>query len=395
MKIAHLSSLMYRACLADLKDKEYFLLPCFLADYDHSQSMTGGLLPTSTDESQFSQQIDIVTPLPTPTIYLARSMITPAATPPAPSLSVRSTPIEKSQPSFPPIDQDDQAGSPVLIDKRMPPSTTGLTEKQKEKFRTRHVIPLLCDENSNTQSQSNAMDTPTIESMMATYQLRRDEPSTTDAQPLFQQATSALSNEDTDTTTEASSPCTSPQPTVDSNDAASASSQEQDEDIPEESSIAKKLRRSGRPSTSARKSLANNARKKRLLPSSEDLAATATIVPSIVLDPAASQDESPKKCPLKSILKRLSPGKPRRDHCRRVAFHDQVKVLLFASPARRDPNLVQTKKKSPLRDDRRTSTIVTRRSATMNSSNPRTSKLFTLSGSAPEQSNIEVIQPND
>jgi hypothetical protein len=388
-------NLVSRTCLADLKDKEHFLLPCFLADHDQSHSMTSGLLPTSTDESQFSQQVDIVTPLPTPTIYLARSVITPAATPPAaPASSVRPTPTEKSQSSFPLIDHDNQADSPVLIDKRMPSSTTGLTEKQKEKFRTRHVIPLLCDENSNTQSQSNAMDTPTIESMMATYQLRRDEPSTTDAQSLFQQTASAPSKEDIETTTEAPSPCTSPQPTGESNDAASASSQDQDEDIPEESSIAKKLRRSGRPSTSARKSLANNARKKRLLPSSEDLSATATIVPSIVLDPPVSQDESPKKCPLKSILKRLSPSKPRRDHSRRVAFHDQVKVLLFASPARRDPNLVQAKKKSPLRDDRRTSTIVTRRSATMNS-NPRTSKLFTLSESAPEQPSIEVIQPDN
>ena len=384
MRTSCRSSLLSRSCLVDLKDKEHLVLPCFLADHDQYQSTGSGLLPNSTEESQLSQQIDIATPLPTPTIYLARSIITPTATPPS---AVRPSFTEKPQPSSLVIKHDDPSDSPVLIDKRMPSTTTGLTEKQKEKFRTRHPIPLLCDDSSSAQSQSNTMDTPTIESMMATYQLRRDPPSTADAQSLFQPTASSLP-------TEASSPCASPPATVESTDAASASSQDQDEDIPEESSIARKLRRSRRPSTSARKSLTNNARKNRLLLSSDDLSATSTVVPSIVLDPPASQDESPKKCPLKSILKRLSPSKPRRDHCRRVAFHDQVKVLLFASPARKDPNLLQAKKKSPVRDDRRTSTIVTRRSATMNS-NPRMSKLFTLAESVPDQPSTEVMLVNN
>ncbi|CAF1573702.1 unnamed protein product [Rotaria sordida] len=50
------------------------------------------------------------------------------------------------------------------------------------------------------------------------------------------------------------------------------------------------------------------------------------------------------------ILKRLSPNKPRQDHTRHVAFHDQVKVLVFASPSRRDLNL-QQKKKSTNKDE--------------------------------------------
>ena len=55
-----------------------------------------------------------------------------------------------------------------------------------------------------------------------------------------------------------------------------------------------------------------------------------------------------QKQPIKSILKRLSPTKPRQDHTRRVVFHDQVKVLVFASPSRRDL-LAQQRKKSPSR----------------------------------------------
>lgn len=173
----------------------------------------------------------------------------------------------------------------------------------------------------------------------------------------------------------------------------SDTSSTQDEEIPEESSIGKKLRRSRRPSTSARKSLVNNARKKRLLPTPDstilsDSSSSISTVDSIVVQPK------------KSILKRLSPNQTRLSHTRRVAFHDQVKVLLFASPSRRTSSKLiddETRKKTGNgnRDELRTSSIVTR----------RTSKLFNLTEPTPtvsptktpvatEKKAIEPIYPS-
>jgi hypothetical protein len=63
-----------------------------------------------------------------------------------------------------------------------------------------------------------------------------------------------------------------------------------------------------------------------------------------------SNNEQIKKFPIKSILKRLSPTKLREDHKRHVAFHDQVKVVVFASPSNRDL-IIQQKKKSPNKDE--------------------------------------------
>jgi hypothetical protein len=392
--------LLFRTCLRDLKDKEHLLLPCFLADHDNSNTIGSGTIPISTDESQLSQQIDIPTPLIMPTIIPQRS--SPACIP-----SIRSTNIDRSEPIFVPItnniNHDNQSDSPVLISKRMSSTSTGLTEKQKEKLRTRHVIPLLCDDNSNTQSLSYTLDTPTIESMMATYQLRsvsagnKQSTSTTNENnvSLLKQPTAVQSAQENNTTvdsTSSSSPPPPPPPSLSSsstdpeneNSCIQIPSNNTEDDIPEESSISKKLRRSRRPSTSARKSLMNNSKKKRIIPSSNEL---TTTIPSIVIDPPATNIEITPARPLKSILKRLSPTKPRQDHTRHVAFHDQVKVLLFASPARRDINSQQQKKKTFNKDDiKPTSSIATRRSSALH--NNDVSNSLNLS----DNSTAEVIQ---
>ena len=378
----------FRTCLRDLKDKEHLLLPCFLADHDNSNTAGSGIIPSSTDESQLSQQIDI----PTPIIIPQRS--SPARFPSPCLPPIRSLNNEKPDPIFIPItnniNHDNQSDSPVIISKRMSSTSTGLTEKQKEKLRARHVIPLLCDDNSNTQSLSctyETFDTPTIESMMATYQLRSSsagnkQPTTENNISLLKQPTSVeTSAQENNTTVESSSSSSPPPPSVslpsslstdpeNENISVQIPSNHSDDDIPEESSIAKKLRRSRRPSTSARKSLANNSKKKRTIPSSDEL---TTTIPSIIIDPPQTNIEIIPARPLKSILKRLSPSKPRQDHTRHVAFHDQVKVLLFASPLRRDKNSQQQKKKVDIKP---ISTISTRRSSALhNNDNNQTSSI--------------------
>ncbi|CAF0942179.1 unnamed protein product [Rotaria sordida] len=397
-----------RACLRDLKDKEHLLLPCFLADHDDSNITGNSILPNITDESQLSQQVDIVTPLincqQSSSERIHSSCIT----------TIRSQNIDQIESKFLPIvnniNHNDQSDSPVIINKRISSTSTCLTEKQKEKLRTRQVIPLLCDDNSDTQSLSSTMDTPTIESMMATYQLRNtnneNKQSINDNSiSLFKQSISNSSSsieslQENNTIVESLS--TSPPPSSSTttiiieneNSSIQISTNNNDDDIPEESSIAKKLRRSRRPSTSARKSLINNSKKNRTIPSSNEI---LTTIPSITNDPSSSSSSSSllnneiiKTRPLKSILKRLSPTKPRQDHTRHVAFHDQVKVLLFTSPARRDINNQQQKKKSPNKDDiKNGSSIITRRSNLINNNNnneqtvhnnkTRSSKLFNFS----------------
>jgi hypothetical protein len=399
----------FRLCLRDLKDKEHLLLPCFLADHDNSNTGGSGLLPTSTDESQLSQQVDIVTPL----INLPRSSPARFSSPCLPT--IRSTNLDKSEPIFVPItnniNYDNQLDSPVIISKRMVSTSTGLTEKQKEKLRTRHAIPLLCDDNSNTQSLSYLSDTPTIESMMANYQLRSASAGNRQStsgnsislfkQPISNSSSPVQSSQENNTTVESSSSSSSSSSPPSSSMTENENSSEQilsnnnnnnnnnEDDIPEESSISKKLRRSRRPSTSARKSLTNNTRKKRSIPSSNEI---TTTVPSILIEPSSSSSstiEITKTRPLKSILKRLSPTKPRQDHTRHVAFHDQVKVLLFASPLRRDMNNSLQKKKSPNKDENKIlSSIITRRSSAIHNNNNNeqsidnkisSSKLLTLS----------------
>jgi hypothetical protein len=371
--------------------------------------MGSGILPSSADESQLSQQIDIATPLiPQRSIPLPPAPVQPTCLPP-----IRSINNDKTEPVFIPItnniNHDNESDAPVMITKRISTLSTGLTENQKEKLRTRHAIPLLCDDNSNTQSLCYTFDSPTIENMMATYQLRRastgNKQSTTENTSLFKQQTSDSSpsiqsspSQENNTAGESSSspPASSSSITTENPNSSNENLSEQtsnsnhDEDIPEESSITKKLRRSRRPSTSARKSLTNNARKKRLIPLTDELTTMTTVVPSIVVDPPS---EVIKNRPLKSILKRLSPTNPRQDHTRHVAFHDQVKVLLFASPLRRDLSSQQQKKKSPTRDDIQSSSVSTRRlskitnheqSSIINNNKTRTSKLFTLSDSTCE-----------
>ncbi len=400
----------FRTCLRDLKDKEHLLLPCFLADHDNSNTTGSGiLLPSSTDESQLSQQVDIATPFIIPTINPQRST-TPSS--PARFISpclptIRSINTDKSEPIFVPItnniNHDNQLDSPVIISKRMSSTSTGLTEKQKEKLRTRHAIPLLCDDNSNTQSLSYTMDTPTIENMMATYQLRsisagNKESTTENSIALFKQPTSdsspsVQSSQENNTTIQSSTSSSPPPPpsapslsttTDNENSFIEIPVNNHEDDVPEESSIGKKLRRSRRPSTSARKSLTNNTRKKRTIPSLNEV---NTPVPSVIIDPPSSLNiDITKSRPLKSILKRLSPTKPRQDHTRHVAFHDQVKVLLFASPLRRDI--------SPTKDENKySSSVSTRRSSAIhdndqsNNTKTRSPQLITLS----DNSTCEVI----
>ncbi|UJR21601.1 hypothetical protein I4U23_024683 [Adineta vaga] len=418
-----------RTYLRDLKEKEHLLLPCFLADHDNSNTAGSGvLIPSTPEESQLSQQIDIPTPLIIPPINPKPSLPSSPARFSSPCTPItRSTAVEKTEPVFVPItnniNYDSPSDSPVVITKRMLSTSSGLTEKQKEKLRTRHAMPLLCDDNSNTQSLSYTMDTPTIENMMATYQFRNassgDIQSTTENnQSLSQQPTadtelSVQSSQENDMPVETSpSAATSPSPSTSSTTTENENSSSQtsttgatsnnsnnEEDIPEESSISRKLRRSRRPSTSARKSLTNNARKKRAISSPNEV---STTVPSVVVEPPtplSSEDiELIKSRPLKSILKRLSPTKPRQDHTRRVAFHDQVKVLLFASPLRRDPNAQPQKKKILNREENKySSTISTRRSSGIHANNeqinkPRSSKLFILPDKPTNESTLNTSE---
>ncbi|CAF4474451.1 unnamed protein product, partial [Rotaria sp. Silwood2] len=406
-----------RACLRDLKDKEHLLLPCFLADHDNSNITDSGLLPNSTDESQLSQQVDIVTPLINPQQSSSERIHSPCLT------TNHLQNVDQIESKFLPIinntNHDKQSDSPVIINKPFSSTSNCLTEKQKEKLRTRHAIPLLCDDNSNTQSLSYTMDTPTIESMMTNYQLRNTnneikQSTTENSASLFKQliSNSSIESSQENNTTVESSSSSPPPPTTIENETSSvdiSTNNNDDDDIPEESSIAKKLRRSRRPSTSARKSLTNNSKKKRTILSSNEV---LTTVPSTTYDPSSSSSniEITKTRPLKSILKRLSPTKPRQDHhTRRVAFHDQVKVLLFASPARQDINNQQQKKKSPNKDDMKNlSSITTRRSNLINNNEhilhnnnnnkTRSSKLFNFSNDtkpelSPKPNKTEILLP--
>jgi hypothetical protein len=267
-----------RICLRDLKDKEHLLLPCFLADHDNSNTAGSGPPPSSTDESQLSQQIDI----PTPLIISNQKPSSPARFLTPSNRSINNV-VKKTEPIFVPIIQN-QINSSLI--------NSCLTENQKEKLRTRQSIPLLCDENSSTQSNSND------------HELRNKRLTT--SLSLFNQT--IVSNNESLT----------------KND--------------EESSITKKLRRSCRSSISARKSL----RKKSSIP-------LTAITPSIHND---LHSEQIKKTPIKSILKRLSPTKSRQDHKRHVIFHDEVKVIVFASPSRRD-FITQQKKKDDIKSPTR------------------------------------------
>ncbi|CAF4869515.1 unnamed protein product [Rotaria sp. Silwood1] len=328
-----------RMCLRELKDKEHLLLPCFLADHDNSNTAGSGPAPSSNDESQLSQQIDIVTPLIPATIN--NQQLSKPSSPArfqSPLLpSIRSINNDKNEPIFVPIinniNHNNQSDTPVIISKRTSSTSSCLTEKQKEKLRKRQIIPLFCDDMGNTQSNSCTIDTPTIETMMTNDQLRNE-------------------NKQMTTTTTTTNVCLFKQTisnTTQENNSikefiikSSNEIEKSIEDIPEESLITKKLRRSCRPSLSARKSLINNTKKKHIHSLTNELIKTTNI--------NEIQIEQIKKYPIKSILKRLSPTKPRQDHKRHVVFHDQVKVLVFASPLRRDLNL-QQKKKSPNKDE--------------------------------------------
>jgi hypothetical protein len=302
-----------RICLRDLKDKEHLLLPCFLADHDNSNTAGSGPPPSSTDESQLSQQVDIPTPLISSTRHHQK--------PPSPARFLtpanRSINTEKNEPIFVPIIQN-QTDSPVVIGKRLSSANSCLTEKQKEKLRTRHGIPLLCDDNSSTQSNSCTVDLTTND-----HQLRNKRLST--GIPLFKQS---VSNP------------------IEENELPIPANNEE-----ESSSITKKLRRSSRPSMSGRKSLMNNTKKKLSIPSTDEI---TSILPT--MSHQSSNEQLPKPI-IKSILKRLSPTKPRQDRVRRVVFHDQVKVLVFASPSRRD-SIVQQKKKSPNKEEMKSPTRI-------------------------------------
>ncbi|CAF0968643.1 unnamed protein product, partial [Rotaria magnacalcarata] len=167
-----------RIRLRELKDKEHLLLPCFLADHDNSNTAGSGPAPSSTDESQ---QIDIVTPL-VPPIVNNQQPIKPSSPahfviPSLPSLN-RSLNFDKYEPVYVPItnniNHNNQSDTPVVISRRASSKHSRLTEKQKGKLRKRQSIPLLCDDNSNTQSNSSTMDTPNIENMMSNYQQCRN-----------------------------------------------------------------------------------------------------------------------------------------------------------------------------------------------------------------------------
>ncbi|CAF3923293.1 unnamed protein product [Rotaria magnacalcarata] len=338
-----------RICLRELKDKEHLLLPCFLADHDNSNTAGSGPAPSSTDESQLSQQIDIVTPL-VPPIVNNQQPIKPSSParfviPSLPSLN-RLLNFDKYEPVYVPItnniNHNNQSDTPVVISKRASSKHSCLTEKQKEKLRKRQSIPLLCDDNSNTQSNSSTMDTPNIENMMSNYQQRRNtNKESTPSVCLFKQT---LTNPTQETS-----------PIIESSTKSNATISDEIgitvEDVPVESSISKKLRRSCRPSISGRKSLLHNARKQRAHPLTNELTQTVSA------NAESSAIEQIKIQPMRSILKRLSPTKPRLEHTRRVVFHDQVKVIVFASPSRRDSN-TQLKKKSPNKDDMKSPTRI-------------------------------------
>lgn len=295
-----------RICLRELKDKEHLLLPCFLADHDNSNTAgSGHHIPSSTDESQLSQQIDI----PTPLISYQTKVSSPAK---VSQPTNRSMTVEKHEPVFVPILQN-STGSPVAIGKRLSTTNSCLTEKQKEKLRTRNAMPLLCDD--NTQSNSCTVDSSSNEQKI----LGKQKVSTNLS--LFNQAV----------------------PPVQENPSNNDDDDADEENVPEETSISKKLRRSCRPSLSARKSLVKKSNNNVTIPIINELATTV---------PMETSTESTNKQPkaIKGILKRLSPNKPRQVHSRRVVFHDQVKVLVFASPSRRDL-LAQMRKKSPNKDE--------------------------------------------
>lgn len=230
-----------------------------------------------------------------------------------------------------------------MINRRVASKSPCLTEKQKEKLRKRQIIPLFCDEFSNTQSNSCTVDTPTLENIMLKHQVENSNYEN-------KQITTSLSFFKAPTID--SIPETNP--TIESSPMKPDEIEKNDENVPEESSMSKKLRRSCRPSISARKSLADRAKRKRLMPSTTEVTVSTPTNPSNVTDTTIEQVKKP---PIKSILKRLSPTKPRQDHTRRVVFHDQVKVLVFASPARRDL-LAQQRKRSPSKDDMKSPTRI-------------------------------------
>jgi hypothetical protein len=302
----------------------------------------------STDESQLSQQIDIVTPLIRPVSVQSQRLTFSSPTRSLPSMtsSVRSNhSIDQDEPIFVPItnniNYNNQSQSPVIVNKRRSSSVNAcLTEKQKEKSRARHMIPLLCDDHSNTQSNSFTIDTSTMDDTRTNNyshgHVNDDMKCSTSSLPLFNQSTSKKVPDK-----------------IMSNDVALENqllekSPTNEENTLEESSIARKLRRSCRSSMSARKSLVNRTQKKVVSTFVEEL----TMINSSVVTDAVSSDcnEHSKKHPIKSILKRLSPTKPRSTQKHRVIFHDQVKVLVFASPSRRD-SLMQPKKKSVNTDE--------------------------------------------
>lgn len=330
---------VFRACLRDLKEKEHLLLPCFLADQDNSNTVGSGAPPTNTDESQLSQQIDIVTPLIRPSIPNPNRLnfSSPTRAVSGNPTTNRTITSNQDEPVFVPITNNinyaNQSNSPINANKRRSVSANQcLTEKQKEKLRTRNAIPLLCDDHSNTQSNSCTVDTSFSD------QEKDQNKVVTNTASLF----NSISSVTTTTTSEATK----------END-SSDSQMNNDDDFPEESSISKKLRRSCRPSISARKSLVNKMQKKPAISDVEEIA-IVTKSPTPV-ESTPNENESAKKNQIKSILKRLSPTKSRPSHTRRVVFHDQVKVLVFASPSRRDPSLLP-KKRSPTKDENKSPT---------------------------------------
>lgn len=179
----------------------------------------------------------------------------------------RSINLDTKEPEFVPIQ------SPNVNNKRLSLKNSCLTENQKEKLRKRHVIPLLYDENSNTQSNSYQQNNQNKEELTTNLFFSK---------PII------------------------PSPSKET-----------------EESMLKKLRRS-----STKKS-------------SEESESTTSM-----------NNESIIKSQRKSILKRLSPTKSRSTPQRRVVFNDQVKVIVFPSPSRRDL-LTQVRKgdgfKSPTR----------------------------------------------
>ena len=328
-----------------MKDKEHLLLPCFLADQDNSNTIGSGALPSSTDESQLSQQIEIATPLIPPPVSLTPQLQSTASSPASflasNSPSARWANANRNEPTFVPImsnmNYNNQPDSIVVIDKRRSSTSSCLTEKQKEKQRTRHIMPLLCDDNSSTQSNSCTVNARLPQSTQV-----HDPPRTSIEETKCMVTSPLLFDQPTSNATHSRD-----------QDEGSSSSSENGacetmvaEDSVEGLSTARQLRRS---SVSARKLHANKARRKSMLPVCDALTSPS---PSVELGPVACSSEPAKKHPIKGILKRLSPTRPRLDHRRHVIFHDQVKVLVFASPSRRDL-AAQAKAKSPTRDENR------------------------------------------